>query len=122
MSIDNAHFHELIFHWKQHSDDCTFKRLDEWYEKHYGHDTHAHIEAVLSIWTSYLENINAIRAHEVLEVLRPGQFWYSFFPDLDDETNAKVPYRVLAFYLSKLRLTKVVDIPGFRAYVDSLQS
>jgi hypothetical protein len=122
MAIDNSHFLELIYHWKQDFQGSTFKVVDAWYDKHYAPDAHKNVYAVLSIWTTYLESIELISAHEVLDGCAPGKWWYPFFPDLDEETNAKLPYRILAMYLSKLRNTKVTAIPGFREYVDSLKS
>jgi hypothetical protein len=117
---NDEHFLEMIHTAKQ--SDNTFKALDAWYDKHYGPDAHKHVYAVLSIWTHYMERNGFISISEMIDGLAPNKWYYAGFSDLSDEQNALLPYRVLAMYLSKVRLTEVNKIPGYRQYVDTLQS
>jgi hypothetical protein len=116
----DTHFLELIYHWKQNAGANTFKSVSDWYEKHYAMDAERHVYDILSILTNYMERNKLIHVSWLIKELKPGQWYYASFSDLTPEQNEKLEFRVLAMCLSKLRITEVVMIPGFREYVDNL--
>jgi hypothetical protein len=118
---NDTHFLELIRHWKQHPDDNTFRSVEAWYDRYYAPNALKHVYDVLCIWTHYMERHQLISMSRVIDELKPGQFYYPHFPDLTDEQNAQFGFRLLAIYLSQLRNTKVVNIPGYQEYIDSLK-
>lgn len=120
MPYHDQHILELIYASKQQSH-ITFKKLDEWYNKYYlTCDSHRYINAIATILTRYIQMNNLATLERIVYELDPTKMWHSEFNDLSKELNEQYPYRLVAIYLSILRLTEVKKIPDLREYVDSI--
>lgn len=122
---DHEHFAELVLAVKKSGGFLKFQDLHEWYNKHYvtvdKKVVDSYTKIMVEIVSYYMMQLYLIDVFDLCKALRDGSSheYKHRFSDLNDDTNAKINYRILAELLGKLVMTEVSKIPGLRELADA---